>query len=401
MPSTSKTTHGFSGYYTASLLVVQGRFGPLAYDNQWFSRQVHAVSGRPIDEALAPGLPTEALVAAPVAFLPLPLARAAWLWGNVALLAGAVSLLIASLYRLQPDRPQPALWLLLAALAFVFPPVFPNFFLGQAYILLLALFSLALYGLVSRRGGLAGLGLGLAFILKSSGLPLWLLLLLQRRWPALAWGIATMLLVTLVSLPWLGLEIWLLYPGVAWGVADGPILSVTAYQTTLSFFNHLFRFDPVWNSQPLLDWPWLGPMLTLLVTVSAGLLTLWRGQTAPLPLLFAALSTLSVIIFPAAEEYQYTLLLIPIFILVDYLWRQPAGRLEWVLLGAALIWLVLPIPYKDESLSKGWLALLAYPRLFGGWLLWLTAMRQMGRPVRPVIGRVEVVPTLNVERSNV
>lgn len=410
IPSSGQMTHGFIGYYTASLLVVQGKFGPLVYDNAWFSHWVHAVSQRPIDEALAPGLPTEALVALPVVFLPPQPARAAWLWGNVLLLLVALSLLIATLYQLHPHRPQPVLWLLLAALAFMFPPVFANFFLGQAYLLLLALFSLALYGLASQRNVPAGLGLGLAFILKSSGLPLWLLLLLQRRWPALAWGVATMLLVAVMSLPWLGIAIWRLYPQVAWGVADGPTLSVTAYQTTLSFFNHLFRFDPAWNPQPLVHWPWLAQTLTLLVTAGASLVTVWLGQTATLPLLFAALSTLSVVVFPAAEEYQYTLLLMPIFILVDHLCRTscqlvlqdhlksgpdpPApgsGRLDWFLLSAALVWLMVPIPYEDKRLSAGWLALLAYPRLFGGWLLWTVAIRQMRRPVQAA-GLVEPVP---------
>jgi hypothetical protein len=39
-------------------------------------------------------------------------------------------------------------------------------------------------------------------------------------------------------------------------------------------------------------------------------------------------------------------------------------------LAAVILLLAVPWPYKDPWLNIGWHALLGYPRLYGGWLLW-------------------------------
>lgn len=44
--------------------------------------------------------------------------------------------------------------------------------------------------------------------------------------------------------------------------------------------------------------------------------------------------------------------------------------LDIVWLVGALLLLGAPLPYGDPAMSAGWLALLAYPRLYGAWLLW-------------------------------
>ena len=55
--------------------------------------------------------------------------------------------------------------------------------------------------------------------------------------------------------------------------------------------------------------------------------------------------------------------------LVDAAWpaseRTRAFRVSAVILLLAVAW-----PYESPGLSTGWAALLAYPRLYGGWLLW-------------------------------
>jgi hypothetical protein len=37
------------------------------------------------------------------------------------------------------------------------------------------------------------------------------------------------------------------------------------------------------------------------------------------------------------------------------------------------------LPYRDAALDDGWLALLAYPRVYGAWLLWAWLAREIGR----------------------
>jgi hypothetical protein len=49
--------------------------------------------------------------------------------------------------------------------------------------------------------------------------------------------------------------------------------------------------------------------------------------------------------------------------------------LAWL---AAILFLIgWPLRYQTAELARGWLALLAYPRLYGGWALWLWFMRRM------------------------
>ena len=65
---------------------------------------------------------------------------------------------------------------------------------------------------------------------------------------------------------------------------------------------------------PLFDAPWLAAVLNLLVLCLALGITLSLGRSAKIEL-FAATVTLSVILFPMALEYHYTLLLIPLAVM--------------------------------------------------------------------------------------
>jgi hypothetical protein len=381
IPATGHMTHGFIGYYVAALLLRRGQLGPQAYDNEWFINQVQAIVRQPIGEIMTPTLPTVSLIALPFTFLPPQAARTAWIWFNFFILLLALGLLMTTLSRANQTGTQPLWWGGFIAFALIFPPVVANLRIGQSFILFFGLFVLAYFGLVNRQDRLAGLALGLAFILKTAGLSLWLLLLAQRRWHALAWGIALIVVTFLLSLPWIGLDTWGAYFQAVWTVTGSPTVAVTAYQTTAGFFAHLFRFDPTWNPNPIADWPALARLLTFLVTVASLTITLWRGRSAPVVKFFAALIPLSIVLLPVAEEHHFVILLIPIFSLIDDLRQHPPAAgglsLDYVLLGIALCLLVVPIRYDDLALSVGWWALLAYPRLYGAWLIWLVALRRM------------------------
>jgi hypothetical protein len=118
-----------------------------------------------------------------------------------------------------------------------------------------------------------------------------------------------------------------------------------------------------------------------LVTVASLTITLWWGRFAPVVKFFAALIPLSIVLLPVAEEHHFVILLIPIFSLIDDLRQHPPAAgglsLDYIWLGIALCLLVVPIRYDDLALSVGWWALLAYPRLYGAWLIWLVALRRM------------------------
>lgn len=378
LPSLGHMTHGFPAYYTASTLLIEGELGPQAYDDAWFVCQVHTVIGQPIDEILTPTLPTASLIVLPFSALPPLAARDSWIWFNLLLLLSGLGFLIATGYILNQRQTAWPFWLIFVAFAFIFPPVAANLFIGQSIILFFCLLSIALFGLISRRDELAGLALGLTFVLKTVGTPLWLLLLLRRRWKALGWGIGTMLVVILSSLPWIGLETWWAYVQAVRRVSGGMTMTVSAYQTTAGLFAHLFYFDPVWNPAPIDHRPTLARLLPLLIALIAVVITLWLGRSSEQEAdLFAALIPLSVVLLPVAEEHHLVILLISIFILGDHLRHDFSLSADWLLLGSALFLLLVPFPYASPALSAGWLALLAYPRLYGAWLIWLIAVRRL------------------------
>jgi hypothetical protein len=433
-------TRSFIGYYTASLLLAQGRLGPQIYDNNWFIQQVQAVSQQPVSEIFAPSLPTVSLLAIPFTLLPLQTAHTAWLWLNLLALLLGVGLLIWTCRRVWPTPPQPIWWwLALAIFALSFRPAQANFEVSQAIILFFCLFTLTWLGLVTERDWLTGGTLALAFILKTTGLSLWFLLLVQQRWRALGWGMGAIGLIAAASLPWIGLATWAAYLRAVLTMTGGPARAVTAYQTTAGLLAHLFQFDPVWNPYPLYHWPLLAQFLSLVITLASLALTLWLGRNrAVTPLLFAALLPLSVVLLPVAEEHHLVIVLISIFILLnDITFNQlrfaPAGFVnpaegsglanpppaglaagkspaaaktdllklstlrtffstELLLLGLALLLLMAPIPYEQPRWSAGWLALLAYPRLYGAWLLWAVAVRRLRKAGHAISSNSEKSP---------
>ena len=380
LPLLGTTTHGFTAYYTASALLVQRQLGPQAYDITWFSQQVAAKIGQPVAEVMTYNLPTFALLTTPLLVFDPQTARDVWMWLNLGLLLTSVALMVAGFYARQGII-HLSFWFLLAGASLLFLPVLANFHVGQAYIFVLFLFTVTWWGLMTGRDWLVGLSLGLAFILKSSGLPLWLLFVACRRWRALGWGVGTVAVVALFSLPWVGVDIWLAYPKATWQATNGPYVTVTAYQTTYSFLSHLFHGYPQINPDPLVHAPWLKRVLNPLITLVSLGVTLRYGRKAGPTTFFAALMCLTVILAPVAEEHNFALLLIPIAVVGHQLLYRPrklAGwPVDWVLFGLGCLLLAAPIPYKSQWINSGWLALLAYPRLYGGWCLWGAAIWQM------------------------
>ncbi len=380
-PATQRPLRGFAAYYTATALLLEGRISPLIYDDAWFNSQLQLKIQQPMHEVFSPTLPTVSWIMLPLAGLPPVTARDVWTWAMAGLFLVSLGLLLYALPQSHRQKPSLIIWSGLVSLALIFPGSAANFHEDQTIILFFFLFVLTLLGIVHGYNGLAGSALGVAFVLKTTGAALWLFFLVRRQWLSLAWGIGLMALIVIASLPWIGVETWRSYIQAVIRVSDSPIKTVTAYQTTAGFFEHLFRYDAHWNPAPLLDMPIVGQLLTLTIMASATGITLWLGLKAAPELFFSALVILSVILLPVAEEHHFVMMLIPIFILVDRLVLQAQfhqmGITNYLLLFGAIALLILPIPYESPALSVGWLALLAYPRLYGGWLLWGGIVRQM------------------------
>lgn len=363
-----RTTHGFVAYFTAARLLLAGELGPQIYDDTWFGAEVQRQSQSSVLEIYGPNPPTMALLVLPVAALDHSAARAIWILTSLALLAiGTVVLL-----RMAPDR---GLGVVLAALLLLSPSVFANLATGQAYLALFALFVGLTVALLTRRDTTAGVLLGLALAVKSSGAPLLLFLIVKRRWRAVTATAATLAALAGAVLITSGLGIWTRYPAYVLEFLWRPASGVTAYQTTRGFVQHVCLGDP--RSAPLLACPSFAPWVSVVtLTIAAGF-TLWATRRTRDELWIAAAIALSVLVLPIAEDTQFVLLGIPIALLLSF--AAPA-RPRWFLALFAVLCCV-PATWTIERFTSGWLSVLAYPRLFAAWFLWtMVVMMAVFRP---------------------
>jgi hypothetical protein len=425
----ARSNAGFAVYYTAAYLLAREPWElPNVYNDAWFVAKLNHVALPGVYDIMFYNPPTVSLMLLPLAWLPPEAARAAWALLGLPLLAGGLVFLARAL-----TLPALwGVWALPFAL--LYAPITENIRAGQAYLLLFFLLCAAFWALerpdegrrtmddarqqttiyrlssivrVQKAGAVAGLALGLMLILKAAGFWLWPLLLAARRWRAVAWACGAAAALALLTLPRIGGATWRAYLELLPGAAGDPKRTVTAYQTVTGLFGHLLDYDARWNPAPLADAPWAPHALTLVVALGALALTarwvsarhppallrqargeafLTRGEgeheSPPLPrlgeggrgvrepLALALCMALLVTNAPFAEGYHYTLALPSLLVAAWWAWRARLGWGAWAVLGAAALLLGAPLPYKSARLQSGWPALLAYPRVYGAYLLW-------------------------------
>lgn len=413
IPAEGQLTHGFAAYYTASRLLLRGQADARLYDNAWFDAQTRLMMNGEAGDIYNVNPPSTAWMMIGLAGLSPYAARLGWTLANLGLLVATLALLSWEVGLGWAGSG------LLTLIALSFTPLMENFRLGQAYALVLLLYTLALMGFLRGQDWLSGLSLALLLTLKSAGWPLFLLLILYRRWHALGFALAGVAFIVLGGLPWLGPDAWRAYLMALPAVGREPWSAVIPYQTTNSLWQHLFRYDPQWNPGPVADLPGLAAGLVALTAIAALALTLWavrRGRagdpaglsSSERSLAFAAFVTLAVLLEPVGEQYHHTVLLLPLAVLLAYLGRQAVssafspfpsltkgeekgergvvGR-NRLLPGAILALALLVLPFDlGHATAIGWAALLAYPRVYGTWLLWgvlIVALARAGREPSP------------------
>ncbi|MBI3763336.1 MAG: DUF2029 domain-containing protein, partial [Chloroflexi bacterium] len=385
---------GDGTYYAASQLLLRGEAGPRLYDDDWMRAQILAATQGRVSDVFTPNPPTATLLALPVAFFSPDVARRAWAIINAIVLIGSLGLLLHErdaqplpLHDAARNLPVGHLALALT-FAFFASPVTDGFRLGQAYIILLGLYVLAWLGVKRGWSWATGLSLSLALLLKASGAPLWLLLIARRQWRSLGWGMLGALIIFGVTLGFIGMETWRVYmTSVLPRAAASPTIAVTAYQSLAGYSTRLFRYDATWNPSPLADWPTVATMCALLSGLTVIVLTLILTRRAPMEIAFGVMAAASIFLVPYAEQHHYTLAVLPLWVAIGE-WEHlrcvaPAAaaltRRSYAMRGAivliAALLIALPLPFKSPSLANGWWALFAYPRLYGGLMLWAVLLR--------------------------
>ncbi len=366
VPFGGRLTQGF-GYYSASRLLYSGDYSDRVYEREFFQALVLADSFGEAEDIWG-NPPPNILMLLPLAGLPIRSARVVWTALNIVFLICALSLLI---WAFAPRAPL-VLWILIFSVALLFRPVISNFVFGQAYILMFLLLVLAVIGIQRQGNVIGGLSLGLALSLKLVGWPLTLLLIWLRRWRYLAVYALTVIFIALASLPIFGFSSWQAFYASLIKMTNSPLICVTAYQTTRSWLCHALAPDILWQNAETLSLPWFAPLLLIVAGAVALVLSLALVNQEPMAAA-AALIAWGVLFAPLGEEYHHVVMLVPIIWLIGSWWSSyPIAWVSLVFLMIALILYIVPFPLNHPRLQQGWLALLAYPRLYAAWLVWLS-----------------------------
>ena len=371
-------------YLWAAREIRSGEFGPHAYDDAAVSQEIGRITRGQVRDILSPTPPTMPLFILPLTFLSPPWLGLSWGLGILLALLSAALLVLGALRYSRSKLPLAGM---AAAALLVSAPMQLNIARGQVYHWLLLFFAAGLYGLATadRRGRtangvavggpawdwLAGLSLALAVLWKLAGWPVWLVLAVRGRWRVLGQAGAITAVVVLLSLPWIGLDTWWRFAhDVVPGWLGSPTVMIPAYQTFNGLIQHLFRYDAQWNPAPLVDAPALGVLFSALGTIGLVSATVLLARRTPLLQAVGAGLLLTILLAPVAEQHHYLIAFIPFLVAVEC-WSRRPERWTALLLVASAMLLFAPLPYNNPALWKGWKAVLAYPRVWGGLLLWI------------------------------
>ena len=356
--SSTKSTHGFASYYTASRLFLNGESISNFYNDDWFSSKVgEYVPG--VYEIYLVNMPTTVFITLPLSIFEYKVARILWITINFLLLIFTVVLIVKKL-KLNHH------WLpLVLIIILAFQPLYANFSYAQIYIFIFFLMVFVWFAYKSDNQKLLGVLLGILFMLKTAGVLLWLLLVIQKKWKSLIWIIITVVGAFLITLPFVEIDSWSAYSNRVIGHSSNPTLAVTAYQTIYSLFHHLFMFDENWNLYPVADIPILAISLTIIFSFVVLIITGFSAIKLNLKdLAFASFIIAGTILNPASIDYHFILLLIPIIISIDLIIKNPSKFL-WVLFFISYTLIALKLPYTSSKMTEGMIAIFAYPKLYG------------------------------------
>jgi hypothetical protein len=354
----TRPSQGFASYYTASRLLLESENVRDFYNDDWFSSKVKEyVPG--VYEIYNVNMPTTAFLFLPLAFFDHTSARIIWSIFNLIVLLITLTYLIKKLQF-------KSIWTPIIIISFLcFQPLYANFAYGQVYILIFCLFVFAWFAYKSGREELLGFLLGLVFILKTAGIFLILLLLLKKKWRSLIWALATAVLMIIACLPRGGIDAWYSYFERLVNYSSHPSLSVTAYQTIHSFFHHFTIYDKQWNTEPLFNLPILGNILTVIFSLVLLIVTSIKTiKFNKSDLSFGTFVIAGIVISPASLDYHYVLILIPVVILFNWL-KQNSSKLIWIMFIIFYLLIAFYLPYTSPKVTEGFLAVFAYPKLYG------------------------------------
>jgi hypothetical protein len=242
-----------------------------------------------------------------------------------------------------------------------------NFVLGQYYVLLLTILTVAMYCLLRSSDRAAGAAFGSAFVLKLYGAPFLFFLAAKRRFRATGAFIIVSLVSIVLATAMFGRDAVMFYatrvlPRSLAGETLDPYHA--GFDTFVTLFRRLFVVEPELNPHPFLTSPATSPFLQCAFTFTVLLVPALAAWTRPGPATRTDLAWWSVallLVSPDTAVHTFVLMVLPVVLLLDELPRR-----DWSYILVPYIIVALPLPPSWNLLfPKAWLLLFLFVRV--GW----------------------------------
>jgi hypothetical protein len=344
----------FPNYYAAARSTVNRMPIQTLYSYPDFQREIDRAG---IDRQLGgyiPQTPLTMLPLIPLAGLRLIDARRAWLILNL----GFLMLTLWLLSRITTFTVSQT-WLIVFG---GYLALRQNFWLGQYYVLLLAILTIAAWCLLRSLERPAAITLAVAFALKLYGAPFFLFLVAKRRFKTIVPLIVALLLFAALQIAIFGWHGTLFYATqVLPRSLEGQTLN--PYQPANSTFITLFRTllirEPSLNPHPLFDSPAVFACLQCAFTLSVLLIPALCAWSRPGPVTKTDIAWWSIallLVSPNTASYTFVLLALPVVLLLD-VW--PPRRWPYIVVPCFL--LALPLGASTSCLfPRAWLLLFLF-----------------------------------------
>jgi hypothetical protein len=328
----------FPNYYTAAVLVNHG--APLRdyYDWTWFQRQMNYVGIEHQLGAYLPQTPLTMLPIVPFAGFPVRTAKQIWLMLNLIFLVATLWILAkATGIRIE----------YIAILMFLgYGSLQSNFRLGQYYVFLLFLLTLAFYCVDQGKSTAGGFLCGVAFGLKLYGGPFLLYFVLKRNWKAVAGMLAATAIAVATAIALFGwADVHFYASQILPRSLEGEVIDPYSSRigTITAFLRHSLVMEADLNPQPVWNAPnvffFLRPFTTVLILAFTLLGLASEGQEFHRRG-FAWFTIAIVLLSSNAASYTYILLLLPVVLLLER--ATPGERIVLIVSYIALNGFLLP-----------------------------------------------------------
>jgi glycosyl transferase family 87/WD40 repeat protein len=372
----------FPNYYLAARLYHEDYSLARLYDWTWLQHEKHRFDIQQPLVGFVPLTPFSLFPLVPFAAMPPLLAKHMWLILNLIFLA-LVWRLLATMTRLGSRR-----ILLLILLAVL--PLRTNFLYGQYYVLLLLLFTAALFLYLRGWEGASGATLALAAGLKIFPVFFALYFLRKKRWRALQGFLAGGLAVALLSIGLLGWQVNRVYlvevlPRALHGESHDPYS--LGWNSVTGLLHRLLIAEPDLNPHPVVHDPALYGILQPLWQTFVLILTLYliagaRQDERRELFEWGAFTCMLLLLSSVTGTYHLCVLILAMVLCTNSL--AESGK-KWLVLLSLFLYGLLSYPFRISGNEERWRSLLAVPRmwlLLALWVLMMFALARWSPPAR-------------------